>query len=77
MKQPSTDREILRKGIINMGICLPMMFLGPILIYIGAGHDHPVVFLFPGIVFSGVGVFLMFRGIILIVDSMFKSDKHR
>jgi len=77
MSQPSTDREILRKGLVRLGLCVPLMFLGPILISLGFRSEHPVVFLFPGIAFALLALYLMFRGIMLILDAMFKTDQKR
>lgn len=76
-QQPSTDKEVLQKGITRLMIAIPFIFLGPVLIYIGAGSDHPIIFLMPGIAFCILAVFLMFSGINTILDSMFKSDKKR
>lgn len=76
-QQPSTDKEVLQKGITRLMIAIPFIFLGPVLIYIGAGSDHPIIFLMPGIAFCILAVFLMFSGISTILDSMFKSDKKR
>lgn len=76
-QQPSTDKEVLQKGITRLMIAIPFIFLGPVLIYIGAGSDHPIIFLMPGIAFCILAIFLMFSGINTILDSMFKSDKKR
>ncbi|WP_124980808.1 DUF6095 family protein [Nonlabens xiamenensis] len=77
MKQASTDRETLTKGIKRMMLSLPFFIAGPVLIYIGAGSDHPIIFLMPGIAFSIFAVVLAFNGINTILDSMFKTDKTR
>lgn len=75
--QPSTDKDVLRKGITRLMLAIPFIFLGPVLIYIGAGSEHPIIFLMPGIVFCGLAILFMFQGINTILDSMFKSDKKR
>ncbi len=77
MKQPSTDRQVLTKGIQRMALSLVFIFSGPILVYIGAGSDHPIIFLMPGIAFCILAVLFMFQGIKLILDSMFKTNKTR
>jgi hypothetical protein len=76
-QQPSTDKEALSKGIKRLLTSLPFFFTGPVLIYIGAGHDHPIIFLLPGIVFCGLAIFFVFSGLNGIMDSMFKTTKKR
>lgn len=76
-QQPSTDKEVLGKGIKKLMIAIPFIFAGPIFIYIGAGSDHPIVFLMPGIAFCILAVLFIFQGINTILDSMFKTDKKR
>ncbi|MGB3592395.1 MAG: DUF6095 family protein [Nonlabens sp.] len=77
MSQPSTDREVLSKGIKRLMTSIPFFIGGPILIYIGAGHEAPIIFLIPGIAFAILAIVCLFTGINLILDSMFKSDKRR
>lgn len=76
-KQPSTDREVLSKGVKRLMIAIPFFILGPILIYIGASSDHPIIFLMPGIAFAVLAVVFMYQGIQTILDSMFKTTKTR
>ncbi len=75
--QPSTDREVLSKGIRRLLLSIPFFILGPILIYLGAGSDHPIIFLMPGIAFAILAVVFMYQGIQTVLDSMFKSNKTR
>ncbi|AZQ44677.1 DUF6095 family protein [Nonlabens ponticola] len=77
MKQASTDREILGKGVKRLLLALPFFILGPTLIFIGAGSEHPIIFLMPGIAFAILAVYFMFSGINTILDSMFKTKKTR
>ena len=77
MKQKSTDRDVLVKGIQRLALRDLFLLAGPILIYIGAGSDHPIIFLMPGIAFAILAVVFIFQGINLILDSMFKSNKTR
>jgi hypothetical protein len=77
MAQQSTDREVLLKGIKKLALSVLFIFAGPILIYMGAGSEHPIIFLMPGIVFSILAVVFIFQGINLILDAMFKSNKTR
>lgn len=75
--QPSTDRDKLSSGFNKMMLSLPFFFAGPALIYYGAGHDHPIVFLMPGVFFCILAIFFAFTGLMGIMDSMFKSNKKR
>jgi hypothetical protein len=77
MSQPSTDRNILSKGVKRLLLSLPFFIAGPILIYIGAGHEAPIIFLMPGIAFAILALVFMYQGINLILDSMFKTKKSR
>ena len=77
MSQPSTDRGILSKGVRRLLLSLPFFIAGPILIYLGAGSEHPVIFLMPGVAFAILAVVLGFQGINTILDAMFKSNKTR
>jgi hypothetical protein len=77
MAQQSTDREVLLKGIKKLALSVLFIFAGPTLIYIGAGSEHPIIFLMPGIVFAILAVVFIFQGINLILDAMFKSNKTR
>ncbi len=76
-QQPSTDKDVLNKGITRLLMALPFIFLGPSLIYMGAESDHPIIFLMPGILFCALAILFMFQGINIILDSMFKTDKKR
>lgn len=75
--QPSTDREVLSKGVKRLMMSIPFFVLGPILIYMGAGSEHPIIFLIPGIAFAILAVVFMYQGIQTILDSMFKTNKTR
>jgi hypothetical protein len=75
--QPSTDRQVLVKGVKRLMLALPFFVLGPILIYLGAGSEHPIIFLMPGIAFAILAIVFMFQGINTILDSMFKSTRTR
>lgn len=76
-QQPSTDKEVLGKGITRLLTAIPFLIAGPILTYLGAGSDHPIIFLMPGIAFCILALVFIFQGINTILDSMFKTDKRR
>lgn len=75
--QPTTDREVLSKGVKRLMLSIPFFILGPVLIYMGAGSEHPIIFLMPGFAFAILAVVFMFQGIQKILDSMFKTNKSR
>jgi hypothetical protein len=75
--QPSTDRDVLAKGIKRLMLSLLFMFSGPMLVYKGAGSEHPIIFLMPGFLFCILAVLFGFQGIKLVLDSMFKTNKTR
>lgn len=73
-----TDKEILLKGLKIMGGSLACMFTGPTLIYISqtklkAPIDTIVLIL--SILICGAAIYLAFKGINTILDSMFKKNK--
>jgi hypothetical protein len=76
-EQPSTDRDVLSKGVRKLMVSIPFFIAGPILIYLGAGSEHPIIFLMPGIAFAILAVVFMYQGIQTILDSMFKTNKTR
>jgi hypothetical protein len=76
-EQPSTDRDVLSKGVRKLMLSIPFFIAGPILIYLGAGSEHPIIFLMPGIAFAILAVVFMYQGIQTILDSMFKTNKTR
>ena len=74
MKEQKTNKNILVKGLQNMGICLVLMFLGPTLIYIAfANQDKPTYYLVLtiSIIVCILAIFFLFRGLHIIIKSMF------
>lgn len=75
-KTKRTDREILAKGLKFMGGSLACMFIGPTLIYISQTKlKNPIdtIILTIAVLICGSAIFLAFKGINTILDSMFKS----
>lgn len=74
-KFKKTDRSLLVKGLKIMGLTLFTLFTGPFLLHTGLSNpDKP---LFVPLVVGGIGVcitaiYLGFRGIKIIMDSIFK-----
>lgn len=70
-----TDRPLLVKGLKIMGLTLLTLFIGPFLLH--AGLSNPEKPLFIPLVVGGIGVcitaiYLGFKGIKIIMDSIFK-----
>lgn len=77
METRHTNKDILINGIKKMGISLICMFLGPILIYIAFSNQEKPLYipiLIVGILVSFIAVFMAFKGIKTIMDSMFNSN---
>ncbi|OBX22754.1 MULTISPECIES: DUF6095 family protein [Bizionia] len=69
-----TDKDVLLKGIKKMGLSLVCMFLGPTLLYIAFSNQEKILYiplLIVGIVVCGLAIFLAFKGLKTIMDSMF------
>jgi hypothetical protein len=74
MREHNTDRDLLVKGLQNMGICLVLMFLGPTLVYVAFSNpDNPTYYLvlIISIVVCLLAIFFLFRGIHIIMKSLF------
>lgn len=71
-----TNRNLLVKGIQNLGICLVLMFLGPTLLHIAFSNQDKstyILVLIIAIIACFGAIFFLFRGIYIIVQSIFKG----
>ena len=72
------NKELLDKGIKYMLYALPLMFIGPSVIYNAFINKqnvwHYLVLAF-GIVFCFLAVYFMFKGIKTVTDALFENDK--
>ncbi len=76
MEEHKTNRDLLVKGLQNIGISLILMFLGPTLLYIAfSNQDKPtyILVLIISIVVCGLAIFFLFRGIHIIMKSLFNK----
>ncbi|WP_345274292.1 DUF6095 family protein [Flaviramulus aquimarinus] len=76
MEEHKTDRDILAKGLKIMGMSLGCMFLGPTLVYIALTNQEKPLYipiLILAILLCGLAIFLAFKGINTVMDSMFKK----
>lgn len=79
MNKSGTDIRILKKGIKNLIVALPLLFLGPYLITLGFLNQENFmlyVFLVFGIGIAGAAVIFAFRGINKIMDAIFGKKKN-
>lgn len=79
MSKSGTDIRILKKGIKNLILALPLLFLGPYLITLGFLNQENFmlyVFLVFGIGISVAAVIFAFRGINKIMDAIFGKKKN-
>ncbi|MCK0125505.1 DUF6095 family protein [Gelidibacter sp. F2691] len=76
MEPKRTNRNLLYKGVQNMGICLFLMFVGPTILYLAfSNQDKPtyMLVLSIGILLSLGAIFFLFRGIYIIMKSLFND----
>ena len=75
MEQKHTNRALLVKGLKTMGLTLLLLFLGPFLLHAGLSNpDKPlhIPLVVVGIGVCGTAIYMGFRGIKIIMDSVFK-----
>ena len=76
MEQNRTNKELLVKGLQTMGICLVLMFLGPILLHLAlTNQEKPtyILVLIISIIVCVLAIFFLFKGIQIILNSIFKK----
>ena len=69
-----TNKDVLLKGVKYLAASLPMFFLGPIVIYNANQNktsDFYFLVLIFGIIFCLLAMFFMFKGIKIVMKSMF------
>ena len=75
MEQKHTNKTLLVQGLKTMGLTLVLLFLGPFLLH--AGWSNPdknlyIPLVVAGIVLCGLAIDMGFKGIRIIMDSIFK-----
>ena len=77
METKRTDKDILVKGLKKMGVSLICMFLGPTLLYIAFSNQQKSLY-FPILILGGIvsilAIYFAFKGLMTIMDSMFKKN---
>ncbi|WP_339888651.1 DUF6095 family protein [uncultured Flavobacterium sp.] len=74
----STNKKILAKGIKYLSGALPLLFIGPVVInsaFKNQENPYYEVVLVVGILFCGIAIFLIFKGVTTIVKGIFDGDK--
>ncbi len=74
----STKKELFDKGIKLMLYALPLMFIGPSVIYnafINKKNDWHYLVLAVGVFLCFLAVYFLFKGIKTLTDSLFNHDK--
>ncbi|MBA4134962.1 MAG: hypothetical protein RLZZ469_1744 [Bacteroidota bacterium] len=70
------NKTLLDKGIKNLLYALPLMFLGPSVVYNAFINKQNVwhwLVLAVGIVLCGLAVYFMFKGVKAITDALFED----
>ncbi|WP_233244073.1 DUF6095 family protein [Allotamlana fucoidanivorans] len=76
MQDNKTDKKLLFKGLKTLLFSLLSLFMGPILLsFAFSKPDEPLYLplLIIGCAICAMAVFMMFKGIKIIMDSMFKK----
>lgn len=71
-----TDKEILSKGLKQMGICLILMFAGPTLLHLSLSNKDKSLYiplLIISILLCILAISFLFIGINTILNSIFKN----
>ncbi|WP_264521368.1 DUF6095 family protein [Flavobacterium sp. N1994] len=72
------NKPLLEKGMKYLLYALPLMFIGPCVIYNAFQNKDNVwhyLVLAVGITFCFLAVFFMFKGVKAVTDSLFNDDK--
>ena len=72
----ATNKLLLNKGIKYLGGALPLLFIGPAVIYnafINKQNTWHYLVLAIGIILCGIGVYLAFLGLKIMVKSLFND----
>ncbi len=73
-EQKKTNKELLAKGVKTLAIALGALGLGPIIVYNAfMNKEHPLFLavLIPGILIMLLAIFLILKGINLMLKSFF------
>ncbi|WP_299117175.1 DUF6095 family protein [uncultured Winogradskyella sp.] len=71
-----TDKQLLGKGLKQMGICLFLMFAGPTLLHLALDNDDKPLYiplLIASIILCITAIAMLFIGLNTILNSIFKK----
>ncbi|PZW40638.1 MULTISPECIES: DUF6095 family protein [Mesonia] len=71
-----TNKEVLFKGLRYLAGAMPLIFLGPSILYSAFNNrEHPlyIAVLILGIIACGGAIFLIFKGINTLMKALFDS----
>lgn len=71
-----TNKEVLFKGLRYLASAMPLIFLGPSILYSAFNNrEHPlyIAVLILGIIACGGAIFLIFKGINTLMKALFDS----
>lgn len=74
METKRTNKDVLVKGLQNLGIALALLFAGPTLLHIVfTNQDKPfyIPLLIIALIICGLAIFFIFKGIKTIMKSLF------
>ena len=75
MNTKRTNKAVLVRGLKIMGVTLLTLFLGPFLLHAGLSNPDKTLSLLlviMGLLVCGAAIYLGFKGIKIIMDSIFK-----
>ena len=75
METKRTNKPLFVKGLKTMGVTLVTIFIGPVLLHIGLANDEKSLYIplvIVGVLVSGLSIYLGFKGVRIILDSIFK-----
>lgn len=71
-----TDRKLLQKGVVNLMIALPLLFLGPIVLHSSfKNQGNPLFYVVCAValILCFTAMFLVFKGIKNIMNALFSN----
>ena len=77
METPKTNKTLLIDGLKTMGITLFLSFLGPLILHAGFSNPEKPLYIplvIAGILVCGAAIYFGFKGIRIIMDSLFGKN---
>ncbi len=77
METKHTNKSLLVEGLKTMGLTLALLILGPIVIHLAFSNQEKPLYipiLILGILICALAIYFGFKGINIIMDSIFKNE---